>query len=205
MDTTKSLTTKDKILEYSINLFSEKGYSETTMREIAEKCNIKASSIYNHFKSKEEILNTILEYYRKELGNLRMPDNIVDYLVDNFSLEAIFVKRFLKIMEVTSSTTIKNTIRLILSELYRNAKVRSFYSDRYYNEKTADSMKLFKRLQEKKIIKKIDIELLISMDSAIINEFYHELFLLQSDGLETTELENKIKKQFGFFADLIKI
>lgn len=204
MNSVKLLTTKNRIVEHSIDLFSEKGYVETSMREIAEKCNIKASSIYNHFKSKEEILDTILFYYRDELSNLRMNDNAIDYLVDNFSLEEIFIKRFLKILEITSSKIIKNIIRLFLSELYRNPKIRTFYTDWYYNEKTADSMKLFKKLRDKKIIKEINLELLISMDSAIINEFYHELFLYQSDGMDTDELEDKIKQKFSFFAGLIK-
>ena len=204
MYVTKTLTTKNKIIEYAIDLFSEKGYSETSMREIAQKCNIKASSIYNHFNSKEEILDTILDYYRKELNNLRMSDDTVDYLINNFSLEEIFIKRFLKILGATASRSIKNIIRLLLSELFRNPKVKNFYRNWYYNEKTVDSMKLFKKLQEKKIIKEINLELLISIDSAIINEFYHELFLYQSDGLDIGKLENKIKQEFDFFAELIK-
>lgn len=37
-------------------MFAEKGYLETTMRDIAAELNIKPPSLYNYFKSKEEAL-----------------------------------------------------------------------------------------------------------------------------------------------------
>ena len=61
--------TKDKILQVSINLFSEFGYDNVSIRQIAKEVGIKESSIYNHYKSKESILETILDYYINNSGN----------------------------------------------------------------------------------------------------------------------------------------
>lgn len=41
-------------------LFKEKGYSAVTMRDIAQEMDIKAASLYNHIKSKQEILVLII-------------------------------------------------------------------------------------------------------------------------------------------------
>ena len=46
-------------MEVAQKLFKEKGYSGTSMRDIAEDLGIKVSSIYNHVQSKEEILKNI--------------------------------------------------------------------------------------------------------------------------------------------------
>ena len=54
---------KDKIFNVSIDLFSEYGYDGVSVRQIAGEVGIKESSIYNHFKSKEAILDSILNYY----------------------------------------------------------------------------------------------------------------------------------------------
>lgn len=57
--TTKSLTPKDVIIQKAAELFKEKGYKATGMRELAELLGIEASSLYNHIKSKSELLHLI--------------------------------------------------------------------------------------------------------------------------------------------------
>ena len=52
--------TKNKILETSIDLFCEHGFTKASMREISRSGNITLSVIYNHFKDKYDILYTIL-------------------------------------------------------------------------------------------------------------------------------------------------
>ena len=55
-------STRDEILEKSLELFSENGYHGTSMREIAAAVGIKGSSIYNHFDGKEDIFSELFSY-----------------------------------------------------------------------------------------------------------------------------------------------
>ncbi|WP_370898613.1 TetR/AcrR family transcriptional regulator [Chryseobacterium gossypii] len=48
-----------KILEVAIELFKEKSYLGSSVRDLATKLNIKAASLYAHIRSKEEILEWI--------------------------------------------------------------------------------------------------------------------------------------------------
>ncbi|TXB67588.1 TetR/AcrR family transcriptional regulator [Phaeodactylibacter luteus] len=50
---------KEQIKEAAARLFRDKGYSATSMRDLAEAVSLKASSLYNHISSKEEILREI--------------------------------------------------------------------------------------------------------------------------------------------------
>jgi len=50
---------KELILSEAAKLFGEKGFGGTSMRDLAEKVGMEAASMYNHIKSKDEILELI--------------------------------------------------------------------------------------------------------------------------------------------------
>ncbi|MHB1278480.1 MAG: TetR/AcrR family transcriptional regulator [Bacteroidia bacterium] len=56
---TRSATRKEQIVHVAAELFSQRGYPATSMRDIAEKMEMEAASLYNHIASKEDILYTI--------------------------------------------------------------------------------------------------------------------------------------------------
>jgi AcrR family transcriptional regulator len=62
---------KDQILEIAAELFSQRGYHATTMRELGEKTGLLAGSLYAHFSSKEEILyQIVIDAARQFLGGM---------------------------------------------------------------------------------------------------------------------------------------
>lgn len=60
---------KLEIIAIASALFKEKGYSAVTMRDIAKAMGIKAASLYNHIKNKEEILTFIIISLAEEFIN----------------------------------------------------------------------------------------------------------------------------------------
>lgn len=55
----KEVSRKDIIIEKAATLFKEKGFKAASMREIADVVGVEAASLYNHIKSKNELLNII--------------------------------------------------------------------------------------------------------------------------------------------------
>lgn len=55
------MDTKQKIIDEALTLFSQKGYANVFVGEIAQKVGIKAPSLYKHFKNKQAIFNGIIE------------------------------------------------------------------------------------------------------------------------------------------------
>ena len=66
-------STKERIINTAIMLFSDRGYDSVSMRDIAAEVGIKAGSIYNHFPSKVGILKSLYELYARE-RSLVFPD-----------------------------------------------------------------------------------------------------------------------------------
>ncbi|RYY52805.1 MAG: TetR/AcrR family transcriptional regulator [Chitinophagaceae bacterium] len=55
----KKASKKDLILQKASIMFREKGFAATSMRDLAESVGIEAASLYNHIRSKNEILEAI--------------------------------------------------------------------------------------------------------------------------------------------------
>lgn len=52
---------KDQILNISFRLFLEKGYDQTSTNDIVQAVGIARGTLYHHFKSKEEILDAVID------------------------------------------------------------------------------------------------------------------------------------------------
>jgi len=55
--------TKKEIFDRAIELFELKGFDNVSVQDIATAVGIRLSAVYNHFKSKQEILDTIYDFY----------------------------------------------------------------------------------------------------------------------------------------------
>jgi len=59
------MSLKEKIIRESLRLFSEKGFSGTSISEILEAAEASKGGLYNHFRTKEELFFAVLSESRK--------------------------------------------------------------------------------------------------------------------------------------------
>ena len=59
--TDQSPSTAERILDAAEDLFAEKGYSATSLGDVADRVGIRSPSLYNHFKNKEALYEAVLE------------------------------------------------------------------------------------------------------------------------------------------------
>ena len=58
--------TKREILDAALELFSVQGYGATSVSQIADAVGIRKASLYSHFSSKQEILDTLFGAIRQQ-------------------------------------------------------------------------------------------------------------------------------------------
>lgn len=70
------MNTKEKILDEALTLFSEKGYANVFVGDIADRVGIKAPSLYKHFKNKQAIFDAIIDQMNRRFEEQAKAMNI---------------------------------------------------------------------------------------------------------------------------------
>jgi AcrR family transcriptional regulator len=92
-NTNEKVTTREKILEASLNLFSKNGFHATTTKKIAQKAGVNEVSLFRLFKSKLGLFQEILKLVKKtgfdpqKLSEITAPPqvairNVIDYMLE---------------------------------------------------------------------------------------------------------------------------
>jgi AcrR family transcriptional regulator len=69
-DTRSRTDTRARIQQIAVELFTEHGYEGTSLREIAEHLGVTKAALYYHFKSKEDIILSLVEDYQAQMDAL---------------------------------------------------------------------------------------------------------------------------------------
>ncbi len=106
--------TRERLFEIALDLFSEKGVDGTSIRDIVGKAGISAAAFYNHYKSKDDLLQEIYGFYMARIGEnegagtadldamlaTAGPAGVVGWLAERFraSLEDPLLKKLAKVI-----------------------------------------------------------------------------------------------------------
>ena len=93
------MNTKEKILDEALTLFSEKGYANVFVGDIADRVGIKAPSLYKHYKSKRAIFDAIIDEMNRRFGEQAkaMQINGTDAAADAGIYKSLSEDRLLKL------------------------------------------------------------------------------------------------------------
>ncbi len=146
------LSTREKILESALKLFSQKGYLGATTRQIANDAGIAEVTLFRHFPTKERLLEEVFQKY-SFLPELR---NILPKISDLEYREALFVlvKSFLNTLFLR-----KEMIKIMKSEMFRYPEhIIAFYQS-FLDELYSTLAIYFTEKQQKGILKNFDPKL----------------------------------------------
>jgi len=199
---TKGSKTKDKILKISLKLFSAKGYKATTVRDIAGAMGVKQSALYNHFKNKEEILETLIAGLTSSaivhLFDDREPEEAAR---SGKTLLAGIATKF-KLLSFDAQN--EALFKLLMQEMFRNERIREIYNEYFYQENVKKLSTYFFMMMQEEQIRSSDPLLLA-------NEFFSPLFfyqmqvsLLKMDKKSTSSVVSLFEKHVELFWDNIK-
>lgn len=150
--------TKERMLDTSLTLFSEKGYEGTNIRELSGALGLTKTAFYKHFASKEalfrELADTVSRYYAEKFGSglnpPAVPANAEEFrrlALDRLS----FTLRDGKIVRMR---------KLFLTEQFRNEEIRRLATRHFCEVPAAVFSALFRGMAEKGLLKDADSDML---------------------------------------------
>lgn len=148
---TEKKTTKERILEESMKLFSVYGFDSVSVRTIASKVGVRDSALYKHFNSKQEIFDAIVtkskaKFYKKyeELEICHCSDiNFVDMCMAMFKFQ-------------TEDEWIIKFRQMLIIEQFKNLEIAEIYRELFIDMPVNNQAKVFEKLMEDNVIKKND-------------------------------------------------
>lgn len=123
-----TLSTRDRIIDAAIELFAEQGYPNTSMKNIAAAVDIKSPSIYSHFNSKEDILDTILDEYISHTTSMTASAGDIAAHIDDASPEELIEKLFFT-FSAGDAPRYTKILKVITHEQFREPKATAFIRD----------------------------------------------------------------------------
>ena len=152
-------STKQAILDVSLDLFSTNGFEATSIGQIADAVGIRKSSLYSHFESKQEILDTLIAdisvqfergatFFRKgeDLG-----EDPLKTVVDRVREQIRFVLHDSRISKVR---------KLMIIEQFRNPQISDLQTKHVYSDLLACNLALVNDLVAKSVLKNEDPEIM---------------------------------------------
>lgn len=206
-NSTSSLTrgskTKEKILKTSLKLFSNNGFKATTVRDIAGNMGMKQSALYNHFKNKDEILETLVT---------NLTSSAIVTLFEGKDKQELYKQGKGLLMSIATTFKLLSfdkeneaLFKLLMQEIYKNERIREIYNEHFYQENVKILSGIFFRMMQEEIIRSSDPLLLA-------NEFFSPLFfyqmqvsLLKMDKKSTSSMVSLFEKHVDIFWENIAL
>lgn len=186
------MTTKERILEEALTLFSRKGYKGTSIKNIADAVGIKDSSLYKHFKSKREIFDTIVQNMKDRMEHLSEEIGLPtenDFAKAAEAYGELSLEGLLLLSEKTfhfylTDDFVSRFWRVANMEQYQNTELYEIFRTIFMEESIAYQTQLFDAMLEKGIFRQ-------GNPQAMAMNFYAPIFFLLSkyNGMQEKEEE----------------
>ena len=155
------MSTKERILNEALRLFSEKGYSDVYVSDIAEAVGIKAPSLYKHFKGKQEIFDSCVDKFYERMTQVRNDLLLPDTPQSELSYETIDTNQIIEFaiglfMFYWKDEVASGFRRMLMLERYRNQDLNKIYEDLFVNGAVQHEETIFSSLITAGVIKKVD-------------------------------------------------
>lgn len=156
---------KQEILESALDLFSTYGFEATSISQIADAVGIKKASLYNHFESKQAILDTLIRdvfaaYQEKSIFAEKNVDGAIEKLPND--VDGIVQILLGQIKYILRDPAVSRGRKMLTIEQFRNPMLAQLRTKQSYTGILNLFTKLVERSIETGLLKDMEPQLMAS-------------------------------------------
>ncbi|HEX2946757.1 MAG TPA: TetR/AcrR family transcriptional regulator [Clostridia bacterium] len=174
------MNTREKILETAIDMFSVKGYNDVSIRDITRAVGIKESSLYNHFTSKQQILDEIFEYLVRQFDSMTIPGEEAARLIEEADPEEFMEMCLMNFRMYFGDPKLIRIWRIISIERFRNKQANDFFLYHFIDYPFEYQAKVFEAMMKKGLIIETDPMVLARESYSFMLMIYLRYFAVDS-------------------------
>jgi AcrR family transcriptional regulator len=194
--------TKERIFDVSLELFATKGFDAVSVREIARTVGIRESSIYNHYPSKDAIMDSIFTYFQKELVKMRPPEARNPDKINEITPD-IFRERVNRTLDILKTPKMAKIFQISSSEQFRDERAKNIILHTLIKEPQQFTENVLEKMVENKVIKPINPKILSVEFQYPLFTLFLEYLLLRSENSDTSTVEKAILNHVNYFMDIL--
>ena len=162
----EKVNTKDQILDVALDLFSIRGYEATSISQIADAVGLRKASLYSHFASKQDILDTLVDELTKEFDQHSIftradwDDPVFTEDKKGMTEEAVGAMVKGQIRYIIHDPKISKVRKMFTIEQFQNEKLKSLQSKYSYEDILKYNIGLMNFLIREGILRDDDSEIM---------------------------------------------
>lgn len=199
----RGIATARTILDAAAELFSRCGYDGVSLRDIAQRAGIRESSIYNHFPSKADILETLYREFIELVPQTRPSDEALDEMLMMMQPEEV-LKSILFYVGKNVGRTLANTAMVINLEKFKTRQAADMYYRYVICEPAEYYERLIQKMIERKMVKPVDAKLIAQQYNYVSIALTKEYIMAQSGLADVHEVVGYMVRTLSFFCNLMK-
>jgi AcrR family transcriptional regulator len=197
-------TTKQKLFETAVDLFSSRGFHGVSIRDISSAVGIKESSFYNHYKSKDELIKAIFEFYKTEFTQIMPPEERLEAILSSMPPDEFLRQGNARFMQRMSAPLIEKIWRILFSEQYRDTRARDLVLQDMIQLPLAYAEQVFTKMMEMGLIRRFDPKILAAEYQYTVSFIFTTFLMLDAENPDPNSIQKKLADHVNFFWNIIR-
>ena len=188
----KKSATKQRLLDATLKLISEKGYLGATTREIAQEAGVTELTLFRHFGTKERLFEALLSSHTFLPKLKELLPGLHDLGYEE-ALQLIAIRFLLSLKER------KAMVKIMYSEVtIYPEKIKKLYNN-FLEEVRLTLAAYFSDMKKKGLLRDVAPEMAARVFLGMLFSYFRSEELMRSGGMKKTVMEKQVREMIDIF------